>query len=82
MTRAAFGRLVLALTIGATAPSPVPVMAAVGTVKCCLEASIDDAPARGACITLNVRSRSRRPKAAARRICRLLGGRPLGRAAR
>lgn len=78
MMRVAFVPCVLGLTLGALVVGPEPVAAAVGTVKCCLEASIDDGPVRQACITMNVRSRSRRPKAVARRICRALGGRPLG----
>jgi len=70
----------LAAAILLVAVMATPARAGYGTVKCCLEAAIDDAPPRRACIVLNVRSRSR-PKARARQVCRLIGGRPLGKAA-
>ncbi len=54
--------------------------AAYGSVTCCFAASIiDGAPPRPACIVLNVRARVR-PKARARLVCRLVGGRPQPRA--
>ena len=62
------------------APMATPALAAYGTVTCCLEVSIDDAPPRQACVVLNVRSHAH-PKARARRLCRLLGGRPRTRVA-
>lgn len=66
---------------GLTVATTRPALAAVGTVKCCLEAAIDDAPPRRACIVLNVRARTR-PKARARRQCRVIGGRPVAQANR
>ena len=68
-------RLVVTLALaGATA---TPALAGYGTVQCCLDTSIDGAAPRHACIVLNARSR-RHPKARARQLCRLLGGRPRG----
>ena len=55
--------------------------AAYGSVTCCFASSIiDGAPPRPACIVLNVRARVR-PRARARLVCRLVGGRPQPRAA-
>jgi len=68
--------IMLALTVAMTTPA----FAAYGTVTCCLEVSIDEAPPRPACVVLNVRSQAH-PRARARRLCRLLGGRPRTRVA-
>jgi hypothetical protein len=52
------------------------------TVKCCLGTSIDDAPPHTFCFNLHVqRARPRRARMRARVACRLIGGRPLRRAA-
>jgi hypothetical protein len=65
----------LAVTIVLMGAMATPAVVAYGTVQCCLQAAIDGAPPRQACIVLNVRSRSH-PKARARQVCRLIGGRP------
>ena len=74
------GLIRLGVTIALVGAMATPALAGYGTVQCCLDASIDGAPPRHACIVLNVRSR-RHPKARARQLCRLIGGRPRGRAA-
>jgi hypothetical protein len=71
------GLIRLGVTIALVGAMATPALAGYGTVQCCLDASIDGAPPRHACIVLNVRSR-RHPKARARQLCRLLGGRPRG----
>jgi hypothetical protein len=59
------------------APRPTPT-----SVKCCLETSVDDAPPHTFCFNLHVvRARPRRARLRARVACRLIGGRPLRRAA-
>jgi hypothetical protein len=74
------GLIRMAVTIVLAGGMATPALAGYGTVQCCLDASIDGAPPRQACIVLNARSR-RHPKARARQLCRLIGGRPRGRAA-
>jgi len=74
------GLIRLGVTIALVGAMATPALAGYGTVQCCLDASIDGAPPRHACIVLNVRSRQH-PKARARQLCRLIGGRPHGRAA-
>jgi hypothetical protein len=69
--------MIVLMPVGHTATQA---LAAYGTVTCCLEVSIDGAPPRQACIVLNVRSRAH-PKARARWLCRVLGGRPRARVA-
>jgi hypothetical protein len=63
------------VAFGAALPTTGAARAAVSTVKCCLQATIDGAP-RDVCIVLNVRSRPPR-RVRARRLCRLIGGKPL-----
>jgi hypothetical protein len=77
MSHAALVPALVAALAGGVGPMASPALAKVGTVKCCLETSIDDAPPRRACIVLNVRSRVR-PRARARQLCRVIGGKPRG----
>jgi hypothetical protein len=63
------------VALWATVSPATAARGAVGTVRCCFEATIDAAP-RQVCIVLNVRSRPPR-KVRARRLCRLIGGKPL-----
>ncbi len=69
--------LLVLVSIASTSPSHAATPRPGASVKCCLDASVDDAPPHRFCFNLNVvRARARRARMRARIACRLIGGVP------